>query len=60
MEVPLADTISSAANSPKEMFDGLYKADLHLLTLVLERSRRFRYGNILTGVNKLDAVRFRV
>ena len=42
------------------LLDGLYKADFHLLTLVLERSRRFCYGNILTGVNKLDAVRFRV
>ena len=42
------------------LLDGLYKADFHLLTLVLERSRRFCYGNILTGVDKLDAVRFRV
>ena len=42
------------------LLDGLYKADLHLLTLVLERSRRFRNSNILTSVNKLDAVRFRV
>ena len=42
------------------LLDGLYKADLHLLTLVLERSRRFCYGNILTGVNKLDPVGFRV
>ena len=42
------------------LLDGLYKADLHLLTLVLERSRRFCYGNILTGIDKLDAVGFRV
>ena len=42
------------------LLDGLYKADFHLLTLVLERSCRFRYGNILTGVNKLDTVGFRV
>ena len=42
------------------LLDGLHKADFHLLTLVLERSCRFRYGNILTGVNKLDTVGFRV
>ena len=42
------------------LLDGLYKADFHLLTLVLERSRRFGNSNILTGVNKHDAVRFRV
>ena len=42
------------------MLDGLYKADLHLLTLVLERSRRFGNSNILTGIDKLDAVGFRV
>ena len=42
------------------LLDGLYKADFHLLTLVLERSRRFCYGNILTGIDKLDAVGFRV
>ena len=42
------------------LLDGLYKADFHLLTLVLERSRRFCYGNILTGVDKLDTVGFRV
>ena len=42
------------------LLDGLYKADLHPLTLVLERSRRFCYGNILTGVDKLDAVGLRV
>ena len=42
------------------MLDGLYKADLHLLTLVLERSRRFGNSNILTGVDKLDTVGFRV
>ena len=42
------------------LLDGLYKADFHLLTLVLERSRRFRNSNILTGVDKLDAVGFRV
>ena len=42
------------------LLDGLYKADLHLLTLVLERSRRFGNSNILTGVDKLDTVGFRV
>ena len=42
------------------LLDGLYKADFHLLTLVLERGRRFCYGDILTGVDKLDTVGFRV
>ena len=60
---PEGDVLQLAVCADAEQlirFKGFHKADFRRLTLVLERSRRFCYGNILTGVDKLDAVGFRV
>ena len=60
---PEGDVLQLAVCADAEQlirFKGFHKADFRRLTLVDKGGRRFCYGNILTGIDKLDAVGFRV
>ena len=56
-----ADVFDFAVVSDSEQiigFQRFFKADFYLLSFVDEGSRRFGYGNILSGINKFHSMDF--